>query len=120
MEEYDCVRCGACCISDWDVEAYVYVDDADIKRLKLAYSDRTVKQLLACEDDIYERGLATKTNHQGHVVCTALRGSVGGQCSCRIYDARPRACRRFKPGSQECLAARDEAGIDKVAARPGH
>jgi len=112
MEEYDCVRCGACCISPWDVPSYVYIDDKDIKRLKLAYTDRTAKKLIACADDPYERGMATKKNKQGHIVYTGLRGSVGGQCSCRLYEARPRACRDFKPGSNVCLAARKDAKID--------
>jgi Fe-S-cluster containining protein len=115
-EDYDCEACGACCVSNWDTEAYVYVDEKDIKRLRLAYSDRTVKKLIACENDIYERGLATKENKQGHITCVALNGSVGSQCSCRIYDARPRACREFKPGSMVCKAAREEASIPSPAA----
>lgn len=115
-DDYDCQSCGACCVSDWDVEAYVYIDDKDIKRLRLAYSDRKVKRLLACEDNIYERGLATKKNSQGHITCVALRGKVGEDCSCGIYEARPRACRQFKPGSPECLAAREEASIGKIEA----
>jgi len=111
QDDYDCTDCGACCVSSWDTDAYVYVDDADIRRLRLAYSDRTVKKLVACEDDIYERGIATKTNEQGHITCVALNGSVGEQCSCRIYEARPRACREFTPGSEVCIAAREEAGL---------
>ena len=111
MSELDCQACGACCVSSWDVESYVYIDDRDIKRLKLAYTDRTVKKLIAFEDDPYERGLATKKSKQGHIVCVGLRGSVAKQCSCRIYEARPRACRDFKPGSNVCLAARKDAGL---------
>ena len=107
----DCQACGCCCISTWDAEAYVYMDDADIRRLKMAFSPRKVERLVACEDDIYERGLGTKMNEQGHITCVALNGAVGASCSCGIYEARPRACREFEPGSEVCLAAREEFGI---------
>jgi Fe-S-cluster containining protein len=117
QDDYDCQACGACCVSNWDTEAYVYVDDADIRRLKLAYGDRKVKRLVACADDIYERGIATKKTKQGHITCVALDGLVGSQCSCRIYEARPRACRDFTPGSEVCIAAREEAGLPSPAAK---
>lgn len=110
-DEFDCRTCGACCVSNWDTEAYVYIDDDDIRLLRSGYSERTVKKLIACADDPAERGLGTKENQQGHIVCVALRGSVGKRCSCRIYDVRPRACRSFKPSSKECIAARDDADI---------
>jgi Fe-S-cluster containining protein len=97
QDDYDCQACGACCISTWDVEAYVYVDDKDIRRLRLAYDPQAVKNMIALPDDIYERGLATKKNSQGHIVCTALDGLVKEECSCGIYEARPRACREFAP-----------------------
>jgi Fe-S-cluster containining protein len=93
------------------VEAYVYVDDKDIRRLRLAYDPQAVKNMIALPDDIYERGLATKKNSQGHIVCTALDGLVKEECSCGIYEARPRACREFAPGSEVCIAAREEAGL---------
>ena len=110
-DDYDCRRCGACCISNWDAEAYVYVDDVDIARLQGSYTKRTVKRLIACADDPLERGLGTKTNKQGHIVCVGLRGSVGKQCSCRLYETRPRACQQFKPGSLACKGAREDVGL---------
>ena len=38
--------------------------------------------------------------------CIALQGTVGACVSCKIYEARPQACRNFQPGSPLCLEAR--------------
>ena len=110
-DDLDCTKCGACCVSTWDTETYVYVGDKDIRRLRMAFTERTVKRLVGGLDDPLEQGLRTKENKQGHVTCISLRGSVGKQCSCSIYKARPEACRDFEPGTFACAAAREEAGI---------
>jgi len=109
-----CQACGACCVSPYDSETYVYIGDDDIRRLRVAYTERTVKRLVGAMTKPYERGLNTKKNKQGHITCISLRGSVGRQCSCSIYDARPEACRDFKPGEYACKAAREEAGLDQT------
>ncbi len=111
-EDYDCQACGACCISNWDTETYIYVSDNDIRRLRMAYAEPTVKRLVGGLDDPMEQGIRTKKNTQGHIACIALRGAVGKRCSCGIYEARPKVCRGFKPGSESCQYARQEAGID--------
>jgi Fe-S-cluster containining protein len=110
-DEFDCVSCGACCVSPYDCETYVYIGNDDIHRLRTAYTERTVRRLVGEMEDPYERGMNTKENKQGHITCISLRGSVGRQCSCSIYDARPEACRKFKPGDHPCKAAREEAGL---------
>lgn len=38
--------------------------------------------------------------------CVALEGKVGACVSCKIYESRPEACRKFLPGSFLCLEAR--------------
>ena len=111
MDQFDCVKCGACCVSSYDAETYVYVGDDDIRRLRLAYSEKTVRHLVSKISDPFKIGLRTKTNKQGHKTCISLRGSVGKQCSCSIYEARPDACREFEPGEFPCLEAREAAGI---------
>jgi hypothetical protein len=46
--------------------------------------------------------------------CPQLRGTVGVETSCAIYEARPEICRLFAPGSVECLQARANAGLDRA------
>jgi hypothetical protein len=41
-----------------------------------------------------------------HGRCVALRGELGANVTCDIYEARPADCERFEIGSRECLAAR--------------
>jgi len=43
--------------------------------------------------------------------CIALRGSIGRQVRCSIYDVRPRPCRRVQAGDPSCLRARADAGL---------
>jgi len=110
----DCRRCGACCISNWDDGHYVGMSAREVKRL----TTWKQKHWIHYESDDVERklfpALRTKTHRrQFHIVCIAFRGSVGGRCSCSIYDKRPRPCRRFRPGSFECKEARIEAGIEE-------
>jgi Fe-S-cluster containining protein len=111
-EGIDCKSCGACCISSNKADTYVYVGDGDVRRLRLAYTEKTVRRLVSKINDPFEIGVRTKTNVQGLVTCISLRGSVGKQCSCSIYDARPDACREFIPSEFACLAARKSAEID--------
>jgi len=111
MPDYDCQTCGACCLSHWDTETYVYVSDRDIRRLRMAYTEPTVRRLVGGLDDPLEQGIRTKENEQGQITCISLRGSVGRQCSCGIYEARPKVCRDFNPGSEACKYAREEARI---------
>ena len=43
--------------------------------------------------------------------CVALRGKMGRQVSCSIYEVRPRACHRVQAGSARCLQYRHERGL---------
>jgi Fe-S-cluster containining protein len=44
--------------------------------------------------------------------CAALRGTLGRSVECSIYEDRPEVCRLMEPGSDRCLAARREKGVD--------
>ena len=109
----DCTRCGACCVSTWDSPTYVNLTDEDRSRLEAHLAASTVRKYVGFEDEPRNDylSLTTKENRQGHVVCVALRGSVGGRCSCSIYEIRPKACRDFRQGSVSCVEAREEAGL---------
>lgn len=49
--------------------------------------------------------------------CMALRGEVGGEVACSIYEFRPSACREFAPlaavgrGDEACSEARRRHGL---------
>ena len=47
----------------------------------------------------------------GGFQCIALRGVVGEQVTCTIYDRRPEFCRDFVPGEERCLLARKARGL---------
>ena len=112
---YDCQKCGACCVS-WDcVPDYVYLEPKDKDRMsKATYADFTrgygrqrhrVMQLAfipaAVPDGVVGEVFA----------CKALRGIVGDEVACGIYEERPKACRRFEVGSEDCLEMRRRAGL---------
>lgn len=40
--------------------------------------------------------------------CIALRGTLGRDVTCTIYETRPSACRQFEPGSEACLRLRSQ------------
>lgn len=106
------MSCGACCVSNWDTETYVGLDEKDLARLLPIVGDEEVDRLVGHRNDAWQMGLRTKENRQGHITCIALEGRVGRRVSCEIYDGRPSACRHFRPGSAECKLAREEAGLD--------
>jgi len=112
-DRLDCQTCGACCVSTWDSPTYVNLTDEDRSRLEAHLSASTTRKYIGFEDEprCDHPSLTTKENRQGHVVCVALRGSVGGRCSCSIYEIRPAACQAFRQRSLECREARKEAGL---------
>jgi len=112
-EHLNCQTCGACCVSTWDSPTYVNLTEGDLSELEANMSPRRLARYVGYEDDHRQQypSLTTKENKQGHVVCTALRGSVGGRCSCSIYEIRPSACMAFARGSLGCKGARQEAGL---------
>ena len=40
--------------------------------------------------------------------CEYLRGEPGKQTSCALQERKPDGCRYFEPGSELCLANRDQ------------
>lgn len=79
---------------------------ADRVRLPVIYARHVVKRK-------GDNHLGVKMSH-GDLVCVALRGTIGGIVSCKIYDVRPDVCRTFARGGSECLWAREEAGLSLV------
>jgi uncharacterized protein len=87
-QEYDCQSCGACCSHKWSWPI-LRRDRSDAVGIPPEMV-RTDLPLLKTVDSR----------------CVALDGVVGSCVSCKIYENRPEACRRFVPGSLLCLEAR--------------
>lgn len=86
LRRFRCQACGNCCRG----EGYVYLDDADIRRMA-AYLDLSMLEFLqqyariTDDDDVVlqEQGDTVKS-------CIFL---VDGRC--RVHEAKPRQCRDF-------------------------
>jgi Fe-S-cluster containining protein len=121
---FDCTRCGACCVANFDSDVYVHLTDQDLDLLdqggftRMALPVHRNGAVLIYDEDFHAlQTKVVKRRRDGweFTVCKAFKGTVGGLCSCGIYDYRPEACRAFKPGSSDCVDARIEAGL---TARP--
>ena len=97
-----CRKCGACCVSPYDSDRYVDLDEDDPARFSLLFRKHAV----------VGRSLRTKHDAAGNCVCVALRGTVGQRVSCSVYENRPRVCRAFRPGSGDCRQARRELSLE--------
>ncbi len=99
--DFDCVRCGACCVATPPPpagEGYVAVTAADLRRLPASYRDVAAQ---ATPPRLPVRAVG------GVRRCAALAGKLGTRVACTIYDARPRGCRQLQPGSRACKILRE-------------
>jgi len=90
----DCVACTACC-----QDADVVVETGDLARLVAhGRADLASESHYRRDDEgrLHLRFLGSRCEHLGE------RGA------CAIYEARYTACRAFPPGSEPCLAARED------------
>ncbi len=95
-EELDCLTCGACCR-----EAYHSVE---VSRNELV--NKRHPELVVIRDT------HRKLRREGDR-CEALLGgrSALEAYACAIYDVRPRTCREFTRGGENCLDARQRVGL---------
>ncbi|HOB66493.1 YkgJ family cysteine cluster protein [Ottowia sp.] len=99
----DCLSCGACCASF----------RVDFAALELQSEGGPVPDGLAAR-------LTTSlcrlrgTDHL-RPRCAALGGQVGQRVRCGIYEWRPSPCREFDAGSDACLHARRQHGLERAA-----
>ncbi|MFO0745017.1 MAG: YkgJ family cysteine cluster protein [Myxococcota bacterium] len=105
---YDCQACGACCRSprynrERGIVDYVQVFPTDVLfRLRGLRAMWTVRN----GDGEWHMRLAEDGR------CAVLRGEIGVHATCGIYEVRPQVCRNLEPGSDKCVAARIERGLD--------
>lgn len=105
MSDYDCMKCGACCVSAYEDESYVHLTSNDVCQLSEVDIENYV---IGVEDGPLGKFAMATTISEGSCRCSALSGSVGVRVSCSIYERRPAACRKFTAGSTLCDIARRE------------
>jgi len=106
-DDYDCTRCGACCVSDYDAVDYVHLSEDDLARLSPAE-----RRFFIHTDKTYgsaQCSMKTAYDEKDNCRCKALEGVVGESVACSIYEKRPSVCRRFEPGTDVCDYARQAA-----------
>ena len=101
-----CTSCGACCVTY----------RVTFGREEL---DRSGACLVPAElvEAIDERRVCMRGTNLRHPRCIALRGTVGSEVACAIYDRRPSPCRAYAPravdgsGDMCCADARRRHGL---------
>ncbi len=104
--EYDCRRCGACCLTSSPAPGYVLLagdEPAQLQSLGLP--------VVADVDGAARLNTLPHDAPGGSDACCAFEGAPGYPCTCQIYDARPSRCREFEMGSEACRRARLQAGL---------
>ncbi len=88
----DCMACAACCFDN-----RVLLEPADLERWRQANRPDLLKKTRP----FHKRCRLPLLDHTR--ACVHLE-----KFSCTIYELRPNMCREFVPGSEHCLAAREQ------------
>jgi Fe-S-cluster containining protein len=99
--EFDCQSCGACCATYRVSFYWGEADDAPGGTVPVALT-RPLSPHTRCMQG---------TEHLP-VRCVALQGEIGKQVGCGIYAQRSSTCHALQAGSDQCLRARRQHGID--------
>ena len=98
MATVPCRRCGACCRT---FPVFASHEDA-------AREPRIAQEGLLLPQHLQAPGWAFKLHQLPfHERCCFL----GEDGLCAIYAMRPDVCREFAPGDEQCLEARERAGV---------
>jgi len=98
--DYDCTNCGACCRS-----FPIFASKTDAEREHRIHTEsRHIEAHLRTENEAYQLFPLPFLEK-----CPFL----GDNQLCRIYSKRPDVCRRFSPGSSQCIEARRRQGISQ-------
>lgn len=97
--QYDCTQCGACCRS---FPIFASASDAQTE-------PKIQREALHLPEHLQSANMAYQLYPLPfHTGCPFLNDDA----LCRIYEARPMVCRRFEPGSAQCIEARRRQGIE--------
>jgi Fe-S-cluster containining protein len=102
----DCLRCGACCTNPEENRREGFRDWVEVDRRDVLLRRRAAARLV-----VYNQDGQPHLRLDGDR-CAALRGRLGVQVSCSIYEIRPRPCRRVEPGSERCRQYRRERQLE--------
>jgi Fe-S-cluster containining protein len=82
----ECDKCGSCC---------------HIPHIPVGFDEKVPRSMTmpCCE---VERRMRRRLTAEGSMACVAL----GKDHLCKIYDSRPKVCRRFRPGCGSCAKGR--------------
>ena len=100
----DCRDCGACCVNLPTNRALgfkYWVEIADGDEI-LDHAELVTKHVVYDADGVPHLRIV------GDGRCNALRGVVGHDVWCSIYEHRPSPCREVQPGDANCLRYRRE------------
>lgn len=102
MTDYDCRRCGACCVNTPQNVAEGFTHYVEIAPSDSILSRRDLVKKLVVLDSEGVPHLRLAPDGR----CLALKGALGKSVSCSIYHHRPSPCRRVEAGSKLCLEYR--------------
>ncbi len=91
-----CLSCGACCAYSQEWPRFSLETETEILAIKAAF--------------VGERGMRCIGDR-----CSALKGDVGVETACAVYDVRPHVCRSCEAGDPECNIARAKFGFPALA-----
>lgn len=94
-----CTACGACCAS-FRVDFHVTEGEEQGGRVPASLCDPVGAQLLRMRGTDYASPR-----------CCVLRGQIGVDVRCAIYEWRPGPCREFEAGTPACARARTRHGL---------
>lgn len=101
----DCRKCGICCVSLTWSDTYVNLTPKDEDKLGKRYV-----RLYVINSEIRTRPTLNKAGPLKGAEdcrCVSLRGSIGNQVSCSIYEKRPDICKKaLNPGDRQCIEVR--------------
>lgn len=103
--DYDCRRCGACCLSQRQEPGYVELTATEVDQFRVL----SLPLVTVLGRDYL--ATAPYDGPGGASACIGLTGAPGFPCSCKLYDERPQKCRDFEMGSAACRTARLRAGL---------
>lgn len=103
----DCLDCGACCVN-----AAANVAAKSVEYIEIDANSTLLRSRRHAGRLVYR---AANGRSYLRLVdggrCAALRGAIGIEVSCSVYELRPSPCKRVMPGDKECLRARQEQGL---------
>jgi Fe-S-cluster containining protein len=102
----DCLTCGACCTNPEENRREGFRDWVEVEARDELLRRRAAQKLV-----VYNEAGEAHLRLDGDR-CAALRGKLGRQVFCAIYEIRPRACRRVEAGSERCRQYRRERNLE--------